>query len=100
METDSAGTAGTLSREQLCTITGLTDRRHRQLADKGYFPPPVQGRYQAGKTLVGVIRYLGEQLRKKNSKLAQEQIGLTKAKRQLAEEDLAEVRGKYVAKAE
>ena len=93
-------TAATISGEQLCAITGVTDRRHRQLATAGYFPPPIRGHYQVGKTLVGIIKYQREQLKKKNDKLAKEQLGLTKAKRELAQEALAEQRGKYVSKSE
>jgi hypothetical protein len=98
--TQESSEAGTITGEQLCAITGLTDRRHRQLASAGYFPPPMDGRYQVGKTLVGVIRHQRELIQKKNNKLAKEQQGLVKAKRELAEEELAEVRGEYVAKAE
>src|SRR5256885_3244989 len=32
---------GTISADRLCSLTGLTDRRHRQLAKEGYFPPPM-----------------------------------------------------------
>lgn len=91
---------GTISAEDLCGLTGLTDRRHRQIAAKGFFPPPIQGRYQAGKTLVGMLKYVTEQLRKRDGRQAKEQLKLTKAKRELAQEELAEVRGKYVAKDE
>src|SRR5438876_10743539 len=90
--------AGTITAEQLCSITGLTDRRHRQLATAGYFPPPILGRYQVGATLLGIIKHQRELIQKKSTKLAKEQQALTKAKRELAQEELAEVRGKYVAK--
>ncbi len=79
-------------------ITGYTDRRHRQLAVKGYFPPPILGRYQAGKTLIGMVKYLGELVRKKNDRQAKEQLGLTKARRETAQEELAVLRGLYVEK--
>jgi hypothetical protein len=89
-------TAGAISAEQLCAITGLTDRRHRQLASAGFFPPPIKGKYQAGKTLIGVIRYQREQLLKKNDTLRNEQEVFTKAKRELAQEELARFRGAYI----
>jgi hypothetical protein len=92
----TATDGGTISSEQLCGITGLTDRRHRQLATAGYFPAPLKGRYQAGKTLIGFIRYQGEQLAKKNDTLRLEQEAFTKAKRELAQEELAQFRGEYV----
>ncbi len=97
---ESQGSDGSISSEQLCAITGLTDRRHRQLATAGYFPPPIQGRYQAGATLLGVIKYQRALIQKKSNKLAKEQLALTKAKRERAQEDLAEFRGQYVAKAD
>jgi len=96
----AAPTTGTISAEQLCGMTGLTDRRHRQLAGLGYFPPPINGKYQEGKTLVGMIRYQREQLLKKNDTLRKEQEAFTKAKRELAQEELAKFRGAYIAKAE
>ncbi len=58
------------------------------------------GRYQVGKTLIGMVKYLAEQVRKKDDRQAKEQLKLTKAKRELAQEELAEVRGKYVAKSD
>jgi hypothetical protein len=97
---DPQENAGTISAEQLCSYTGLTDRRHRQLAAAGYFPPPIMGRYQAGKTLLGIIRYQRELIQKKSNKLAREQQALTKAKREMAQEELAEFRRKYVPKEE
>jgi hypothetical protein len=89
-----------ITAEHLCTITGLTDRRHRQLAAQGYFPPPIDGRYQAAKTLIGVIRYQRELILTKDDTLARERAALTTAKREIAQEEVALLRGKYVAKAE
>jgi len=90
--------AGTLAAEELCSITGLTDRRHRQIAAAGYFPAPTRGWYEAGKTLAGIIRWQRELLAKRNDELRQEQHAHVKAKRQIAEEELALLRDEYVAK--
>jgi hypothetical protein len=98
-QNDPPESAGTISAEQLCSYTGLTDRRHRQLAAAGFFPPPILGRYQAGKTLLGIIRYQRELIQKKSNKLAKEQIALTKARRETAQEELAKMRGEYIEKA-
>src|SRR5438128_497088 len=98
MATDQHPESGTISAEQLCSYTGLTDRRHRQLATAGFFRPPILGRYQAGKTLLGVIRYQRELIQKKNNRLAREQVALTKARRETAQEELAVLRGEYVEK--
>ena len=50
-----------ISSERLCQFTGLTDRRHRQLADEGFFPPPIKGQYQLTPTIRGLFRYYREQ---------------------------------------
>jgi hypothetical protein len=47
----------TISADELCELTGLTDRRHRQLAKDGYFPPPARGRYKRTRTLQGLFKY-------------------------------------------
>src|SRR5438128_4051480 len=52
---------GTILAERLCALSGLTDRRHRQLASQGFFPPPIRGEYQAGATIQGLLRYYREQ---------------------------------------
>jgi len=88
-------TGNTLSAEQLCSFTGLTDRRHRQLAAAGYFPSPIGGRYQTGYTLLGIIRYQRELLGKKTDGLRKEEEAYKKAKREMAQEELAEFRGRY-----
>jgi hypothetical protein len=90
----------TITAEYLCGITGLTDRRHRQLAKAGFFPPPINGRYQGAAALVGIIRYQRQQLEKKSDSLRQEQEAYTRAKRELAQEELAQFRGRYVEVAE
>jgi hypothetical protein len=45
---------------RLCVLTGLTDRRHRQLAKDGWFPAPNRGRYVLSTTLQGLFRYYRE----------------------------------------
>lgn len=51
-----------VSYEELAEFTGLglTDRRYRQLAKDGFFPPPLQGKYQFEPTIRGLLRYLRE----------------------------------------
>ena len=59
----------TISAEKLCALTGLTDRRHRQLAKEGYFPPPIKSQYQLTPTISGMFRYYREyNARLKNKK--------------------------------
>lgn len=65
----------TITGDKLCGHTGLTDRRHRQLASEGYFPPPVKGLYQRDATLTGLFRYyreMGERTRNIKDKIDQE----------------------------
>lgn len=84
--------------EELCVWTGLSDQRHRQLAKAGYFPPPIRAEYQIIPTLRGVIRHQRELLERKSDTLRQEQEALTKAKRQMAEEELAKFRSEHIPK--
>lgn len=51
---------GQVAAAALEALTGLTDRRHRQLAKAGYFPPPVRGVYELAPTLRGLFRYYRE----------------------------------------
>lgn len=77
-----------LTGAQLCEITGLTDRRHRQLADEGYFPPPIKGIYQFLPTLKGVVAYLRDQANKAESTYEEERLLKLKADRRMAELEL------------
>ena len=77
--------AQTLDAERLCALTGLTDRRHRQLAGDGYFPPPVRGRYQLTPTIQGMFRYYREQAARGNDEFATERLRKTRAEANLAE---------------
>lgn len=64
-----------ISGEKLCSLTGLTDRRHRQIAKEGYFPPPIKGQYQLAPTLQGMFKYyreLGEYRKNKREQIDDE----------------------------
>jgi hypothetical protein len=74
----------TITAEKLCALTGLTDRRHRQLAKDGYFPPPVKGQYQVGPTLAGMFRYYRE-TREARDALRDEKVRETRARADLFE---------------
>ena len=41
----------TITAEKLCLLTGLTDRRHRQISKEGFFPPPIRSLYPPAPTL-------------------------------------------------
>ena len=83
-----------IAADDLCALTRLSDRRHRQIQKEGYFPPPVEGKYEFEATVRGLFTYYQES--KAPSKLKQEQHALTKARRETAEEELAILRGEYV----
>ncbi len=90
----------TLSSDKLASLTGLTDRRHRQLAKEGCFPNPERGQYQLVATLRGLFKYFQEQLHKKNDNAKKAEQRLKEAKADMAEEELAEFRNQYVLKKE
>ncbi len=48
--------AGAISVEQLVKLSGLTDRRLRELAAEGWFPKAVNGQYQLVPTIQGLLR--------------------------------------------
>lgn len=52
--------ADTIHADKLCALTGLSDRRHRQLAKAGYFPPPKLSEYQLAPTIKGMFQYYRE----------------------------------------
>ena len=82
----------TLTAERLCTLTGLTDRRHRQLAAEGYFPAPIKGQYQLVPTIQGMFRYFRDQMNRGNDEFALERLRKTRAEANLAEIRLAKER--------
>ena len=47
----------TISAQKLCSLSGLSDQRHRQLAKAGYFPPPVRAQYRMTPTIRGLFDY-------------------------------------------
>ena len=96
----SAAGNGKISGAELCALTGLTDRRHRQLASAGFFPPPLRGEYQLTPTVQGLFRHFREQLAQRSGKKEKELESLAAVKRQTAEFDLAQKRGLYVLKSE
>lgn len=49
--------AKTIDGKTLSDLTGLSDRRHRQLAEAGHFPPPTRGKYDLVATLKGLFKY-------------------------------------------
>ena len=73
-----------LNAATLCQITGLTDKRHRQLAKEGFFPEPTKGQYETLPTLQGLFRYYREALARKPTGFYKEREGKLRAERKLA----------------
>ncbi len=80
--------ANQIRADVLCVMTGLTDRRLRQLATQGFYPPPNRGVYQREETLRGLFRYYREREENDTSALRKEEQGYMRAKRRAAELDL------------
>lgn len=77
-------------------LTGLSDRQLRNIAQKGFFPPPERGEYDGDKSLRGMIRYQAELLKKKSSTLTEEKEGLTRVRRLREEFELEARKGEFV----
>ena len=90
----------TITNAELAEITGWTDNFARKLATLGYFPHSARGHWKTLPTLAGIIKYLREQVAKKDDRVANEKLALAKVKRETAEENLANARGRYVLKDE
>ena len=53
--------AGAISVEQLVKLSGLTDRRLRELADEEWFPRPVRNQYPLVEAIAGLLRHYRDQ---------------------------------------
>lgn len=60
-----------LSRAELSEISGLSNRRHEQLAAEGYFAQPTRGAYAVIPTLQGLLRYYRERAEQARTPLVQ-----------------------------
>lgn len=82
-----------ISGDKLSLLTGLTDRRHRQLAKEGYFPPPENGQYQWALTIRGLFKYYREHKERTHGELAEEKLAKMRTDRKLSELRLAQQQG-------
>lgn len=89
----------TITAEKLCALTGLTDRRHRQLAKDGYFPQPAKGQYQLTPTLVGMFRYYRE-TREARDALRDEKVRETRARAGILEIEEQEAKRRVISREE
>lgn len=96
----SAPAPGTISKEKACELAGVDDRRLRQIAEKGYFPPPVKSRYLAEDFVKGIVRYYKELSQKKADSIKASEDRLKAAKADMAEDERDRLRKLYVLKSE
>ncbi len=85
-----------ISGEKLEGLTGLTDRRHRQLAKEGYFPNPERGSYQLTPTLKGLFKYFREVRLKDSTTMAAEKLRKLKEEADRVALENERTRGKLV----
>ena len=82
-----------IAAETLCSLTGLTDRRHRQISKDGYFPPPLNGQYQFTASIQGMFRHYRELSQKRHSTTEDEKRKKLTAERKIEELKLARMMG-------
>jgi hypothetical protein len=92
--------AQTLSAEDLCKLTGLTDRRHRQLAQEGYFPHPVKSMYLLTPTIRGIFKYYREHNQQTREKIYNTKDQKTQKEVRLLDLKIAREERKVVDRAE
>ncbi|HNQ89032.1 MAG TPA: hypothetical protein PKM73_10495 [Verrucomicrobiota bacterium] len=66
---------GTIAIAQLARLSGLTDRRLRELAVEGWFPKAVEGHYELVPTIQGLLRYYREREQSRVMQDAYDSIG-------------------------
>ena len=84
---------------KLALLSGLSDRRHRQIAKDGYFPDPIRGRYKFEATISGLFKFYREkqkELREVKQAIADEQHRRLKRENDL-EDDLVVSRAEVVS---
>ena len=89
--------SATLNGEQVEALSGLTDRRVRQIAKLGYFPPPERGIYDAQLTIRGLFKYYREARENSTEALNEAKLQKLKADAEMAEVKLAEAKREVIA---
>lgn len=83
---------GTLTGEQIEALTGLTDRRVRQLAKMGYFSSPVRGLYKQTETIRGLFKYYREDRHAEAKTMHEAKLTKLRAEAEMAQIKLAETK--------
>ena len=84
-----------ISAAELEELTGLTDRRHRQLAAQGHFPKPRDGAYETAATIKGMFAYFRNRVSNR-SHLEEAETRKRLAEAELKEMELAERKRDYL----
>lgn len=92
-----AEVAQKISADKLTELTGLTDRRHRQLADEGWIPRPDRGEYPLTATIRGLLRYYREAQDRAKGDLASEKLAKLRTERMIAELKLEQQRQEVIS---
>lgn len=85
-----------ITESQLQLISDLTDRRHRQMSQADEIPKKVNGKWPMVETVRAMIAYYRTAAERAQDGLRIEQEAYTKAKRELAEEELKAYRGEKI----
>jgi len=92
-----ADTPQLISGAQLEAFTGLSDRRHRQLAKLGYFASPVIGQYRQIETIRGIFKYYREDRFAEAKTMHEAKLKKLSAEAAMSEIKLAEARGELAS---
>ena len=96
MSTDADPSVSTLTGSQLEMLTGLTERRLRQLAKAGYFPPPAKGKFQQTATIRGLFKYYREDHHNTNRTLNEAKLEKLKADAEMSRIKVAQARRQMI----
>ena len=80
----------TITAEELSNLTGLTNRRHQQLAADGYFQHAIGKDYLLAQTLTGIFKYFREHNQRTKEKLTNTKDEKTQKEIRLLDMKIAE----------
>lgn len=92
-----SGSQQKIEAEKLCLLTGLTDRRHRQLAEQGWFPAPRDSEYLLVPTLQGMFRYYREAGQREKKNLVELKAGKLERENKKLDLEIAVTEKKMIA---
>ena len=90
----------TITAEELCALTGLTNRRHQQLAADGYYPHPIGKDYLLAPTITGLFKFYREHNQRTKEKLVNTKDDKTQKEIRLLDMKIAREERRTVERAE